>query len=735
MGKFVVKFKIFILILFILISIWSVKQWSKIVVIKELVSFLPEEIDSIKAQKILYTAFGSSATAILFFKDINDKNAYFEVIKYVRNHPQIKNALGPDQVGIFTVPEGFLPENVKELFYQGKGIFVTVEFLKEDNAPETLDAIGDIMNFTKKFQNVVFTGSSVMNWEFRTAFRTNPFPWYFQISLILMILMLIITTKTLMPPFLFIINLAVAYIINMGTNGFLHSISYLTNAITAALQFGVSMDYSLFLFHRYFEEKKIYSDKKVAMAISIDRTFVSILGSSLTTFIGFLAITIMTLKLGVDLGIVVAKGVLLSLVCSITLLPSLIMIFDKLIEKTNFEHFSLSNIKIFSNIKSNIIIEKIKNLKNIIKSPEKLKNLNIKKKNFIKSIILISGVIFCLLIPFVFYQGFHLPISYRLDDSMPKELESFKTLNDIMKIAKTGDILNIILPAPSLFTFNRFKLQKAISEISKLDGISLAFSINDYAHPSVPISFIPYDQIETFYKNGYMKIYLKILFPPGTKESVELLENIRKIIKKYYNEFYISGQSELLYDFIKIAKIDFARINLASLIFIFIVLLILFTSPIFSIIVLIVVEFAVMFNLYLFSIFSHEISFIANMIIGSIQLGSTIDYALLYITRFLEEYKKDKDLIAAITRTSSTTAKTLLSAALCLFLATFGFNLFDPVNVVSNIAGLIGRGAIVSFLVIELFMPFTIYTFSPLIINMDNRRRRIYSIFSKNKIS
>lgn len=728
MGKFVAKFKIIIIILFIILSIWSVRQWSKVKVVKELASFLPDNIDSIKGQKILSEAFGSSASAILFFKNINDKETYFNVIKYIRNNPQIKNALGPDQVGIFTVPEGFLPEIAKELFYQGKGIFVTVEFLKDDNDPDTLDAIGQILSYVKKFPDVIFTGSSVMNWEFHKVFRTSAFPWYFMISLAIMIIMLILTTKTLIPPFLFILNLGISYIINMGTNGFLHSISYLTNAITAALQFGVSMDYSLFLFHRYFEEKKLITNKNDAMALSIDKTFISILGSSLTTFIGFLAITIMTLKLGFDLGIVVAKGVLLSLICSITFLPSLILIFDKIIEKTSFESFSFSSIKIFSKLK-------FKTIKNIKNEKIEIKSFGKTKKIGFSTLIIIIGITICVLIPFIFYQGFHLPISYRLDDSMPRHLESFQSLNQIMSIAKTGDIINIVLPVPSLINFNRFKLQKALNEIRNLDGVSLVFSINEYAHPSMPISFIPYDQIENFYKNGYMKIYLKILFPPGTKESVNLLEQIKNILKTYYSEFYISGQSELLYDFIKIAKVDFARINLASLIFIFIILVILFTSPIFSLILLVVVEFAVMLNLYLFSIFSHEISFIANMIIGSIQLGSTIDYALLFITRFQEEYKKDKDLISSILRTVTSTTKTIFSASMCLFLATVGYNMFDPVNVVSNIAGLIGRGAIVSFLVIELFMPFVVLVFNKLIINMDNRRRRIYSIFKKPKIS
>jgi len=725
-SKFIVKFRILIVIIFIILSIISIKQWSKVIIIKELSSFLPDEIDSIKVQKILSEAFGSSASAILFFKNIEDKNAYFDVIKYVRNHPQIKTALGPDQVGIFTVPQGFLPEIAKELFYQGKGIFVTVEFKKGDNDPETLDAITDIINYTQKYPDIIFTGSSVMNWEFHKIFRSSAFPWYFIISCVLMIAMLIITTKTLIPPFLFLLSLSISYSINMGTNGFLHSISYMTNAITAALQFGVSMDYSLFLFHRYFEEKHLHKDNEQSMILAINRTFTSILGSSLTTFIGFLAITIMTIRIGFDLGVVVAKGVLLSLICSVTLLPSLILIFDKLIDATNFENL----IKIKSNF-----IKKLDRIKNKVRISEKSKSFTLTKKYGIKGLIISIGLIFCVLIPFVFYQGFHLPISYRLDDTMPKNLKSFENLNQIMNIARTGDLINIVLPAPSLISFNRFKLQKALNELIKIDGISLIFSINSYAHPSVPISFIPYDQIENFYKKGYMKIYLKILYPPGTKESVQLLEKIRYVFKNYYSTFYISGQSELLYDFIKIAKIDFGRINIASLIFIFIILLFLFTSPVFALILLVVVEFAVMLNLYLFSIFSNEISFIANMIIGSIQLGSTIDYALLFVTRFQEEYKKDKDLIASITRTVKSTTKTLFSASLCLFLATVGYNLYDPVNVVSNIAGLIGRGALVSFIVIELFMPFIVLVFSKLIINMDNRKRRIYSLFFKSNLS
>ncbi len=301
MGKIIVKFRVPIVIIFILLSFFALKQWSKVKVIKELASFLPDDIDSIKAQKILSESFGSSANAILFFKNINDRETYYNVIKYIRNHPQVKNALGPDQVGIFTIPEGFLPEMAKELFYQGKGIFVTVEFLHQDNDPETLAAISDIYNYIKNYNDVLLTGSAIMNWEFHRIFRSSAFPWYFQISVIMMILMLIFTTRTLIPPLLFMISLGISYIINMGTNGFLYSISYLTNAITAALQFGVSMDYSLFLFHRYFEEKRYNINKFDAMAISINRTFSSILGSSLTTFIGFLSITIMTLKLGFEL--------------------------------------------------------------------------------------------------------------------------------------------------------------------------------------------------------------------------------------------------------------------------------------------------------------------------------------------------------------------------------------------------------------------------------------------------
>lgn len=726
MGKLIIKFRWVIVILFILMAFYSFKQWQKIKIIKDLSSFLPDDIDSVKGQKILSDSFGSSASAILFFNDINDKNTYFQVMNYIRNHPQVKNALGPDDVGIFTVPQEFLPEFAKQLFYQGKGILVTIEFYKGENDHETLDAIGEILNFTKRFPNVIFTGSSVMNWEFHRSFRSAALPWYFQLSIAAMILMLILSTKTLIPPFLFIINLSFSYIINMGTNGFLGSISYLTNAITAALQFGVSMDYSLFLFHRYLEEKRTTNNKKEAMAISIDRTFVSILGSSLTTFIGFIAITIMTLKLGFDLGLVVAKGVLLSLISSVTLLPSLILILDKIIEKTSFESFSF--LKILKNVLRKNKIHKIVN-------PQKLLITKKRDKFLINTIILIIGISISVIMPYVFYKGLNLPISYRLDDSMPKNLKSLQDLNSIMQTAKTGDILNIIVPVKSLVKFNRFQLQKTVKDLKTIEGVSLVFSINEYAHPSVPISFIPYDRIETFYKNGYMKIYLKVLYPPGTLESVRLLEQIKNIMRNYFNTFYIVGQSQMLYDFIKIAKIDFARINLASLIFIFIILVILFTSPTFSLILLIVVEFAVMLNLFLYTIFSKEISFIANMIIGSIQLGSTIDYALLFITRYLEEYKKDKDVTFAISRTISSTASTLFSAASCLFLATVGFNLFDPVNVVSTVAGLIGRGAIVSFLVIIFYMPFVILIFSSLILSMDNRKRRIYSIFAKRKVA
>jgi len=729
-GRLVVKLRYLIIIIYIVASIFAVSQWSKVKILKGFSSFLPEEIGSIKGQKLLDSAFGSSASAMLFFTDVDDKETYWQIISYIRSLPEVKSALGPDQVGIFTIPQGFLPEIVRQLFYQGKGILVTIEFNGSESDPKVLKCIGNIYNYLKRYPDVIFTGSSVMTWESEYSFRSSPFPWYFVLSIIIMLFILILNTKTLIPPILFFISLASAYIINMGTNVFLGSISYLTNALAGALQFGVSMDYALFLFHRFEEEKTKSTNSKEAMANAINKTFTAILGSSLTTLIGFLAITIMTLKIGLDLGLVIAKGVFFTLIASVTLLPSLILILEKPINKTNFYDFSFLNFKPIKSINNKfkfLFFPESKNSKDKSDSENSFLGLVFSSK---KRLIII-GLIFLILLPIIIYNGLNIPVSYRLDDTMPSNLESYQSLQKIMDLAKTGDLINVVIPVPSFERFSRFNLQRAVDELKKIDGISLVASLNDYGHPSVPIQFFQQANIETFYKNGYMKIYLKTLYPPGTKESVLILDQATAILRKYFTEFYFVGQSSMLYDFIKIAQVDFARINIASIVFIFIILLFIFFSPVFATVLLLIVEFSVMLNLVFYNLFSGEISFIANMIIGSIQLGSTIDYALLFVTRFTEEYEKDKNKISAISRTVSATAKPILNAALCLFFATVGFNLFDPTKVVSCIAGLIGRGALISFIVVLIFMPSIVYFLTNILHMADNRKRRVIGMFSK----
>lgn len=719
-SRIIVKLRILIIIISFFLLIPGYYEWQKIPIIRDILEFLPTSLPSVKGQKILENIFNSSSNAYLYFSNAENKNYIVNILNQIKKIKGVVNILSPESLNMLTIPKDFLPAAIREQFYPSKGLAVSITLDSNPNNPQTFKIVEKINNIIKGHDDILFVGYSVINAEMRKIYGTNAIDIYLILSLVVLYIILTLSTGSIIIPFLFLLSIGISYIINMGTNFiFKNGVSFLTQSLSAALQLGVTIDYSIFLLHRYEEEYSKLKNKFRAMEIAIHKTATSITTSSFTTIFGFLAVTFMTLGLGKDLGYVLAKGIFLSFVFTLTLLPSLILVLDNIIRKSRFLTHKAKFIETFSNLFTNKIFR------------------------FVVFILFISLSIFSI------YGYKNTPITYDLTVSYPENLKSLKQFNKFLEITKSADILSLIIDLSNekgfkyfkstddLSYIDRAKLQKLINDIIKLDGIPNKYSvlsINSFGSIIEPITFLPEDILKGFIKDKYMLINIKTSYKAGTQKSLILNNKILQITKKYYKNAYLAGQSSLISDFIKIATIDFDKVNLISIIFIFIILLIYSLSLTIPIILTIVIEIAIAVNFTIPFILKTPTSFIAQIILGAIQLGATVDYAVLFVNRFNEElFLNNFNRKLAIKNTISSTFNSILTASLCLFSATFGYAIFNDIPVVRTIAGMIGRGALISFIIVIFFFPSVVYYLSYFFKLSFKRKLFLSNLFTKNK--
>lgn len=698
-SKIIVKSRIFIIIFSFFLLIPSYYEWQKVPVIRDILEFLPSSLPSVKGQKILEKVFNSSSNAYLYFSNADDKNYIVNILNKIKKIKGVVNVLSPESLYILTIPKDFLPAALREQFYPSKGLAVSITLDTNPNNPETYKIVDQINDIIKGHSDILFVGYSVINTEMDRIYGTNAIDIYLILSLIALYIILTLSTGSIIIPFLFLLSIGVSYVVNMGTNFiFKNGVSFLTQSLSAALQLGVTIDYSIFLLHRYEEEYFKNKNKFQSMEIAIHKTATSITTSSFTTIFGFLAVTFMTLGLGKDLGYVLAKGIFLSFIFTLTLLPSLILVLDKLIHKTRFRLHQSKIVEKFSNLFTNKVFR------------------------------FTVFILFIIISIFSIYGYRNTPISYDLTVSYPENLKSLEQFNKFLEITKSADILSLIIDLSDekgfkpfktiddLSYIDRAKLQKMIDQIVKLDGIQNEYSvlsINSFGSIIEPITFLPEDILKGFIKDKYMVVNIKTSYKAGTQKSLILNDEILKIAKTYYKNAYLAGQSSLISDFIKIATIDFDKVNLISIIFIFVILLFYSLSLTIPIILTIVIEIAIAVNFTIPFVFKTPTSFIAQIILGAIQLGATVDYAVLFVNRFNEELSLNNfNRNIAIKNTISSTFNSILTASLCLFSATFGYAVFNDIPVVRTIAGMIGRGALISFIIVVFFFPSVVFYLS-----------------------
>lgn len=664
LSQIIAKNRVVILVLAFILIIPSAFGYFSTKVNYDILSYLPSDLETRQAQSILKEQFGCGSLAMLIVegmenKDVEKLKEKVEGVKGVNEVIWINDALD------ISVPIEILPSSVKDMLFSDNSTLMIVKLSETDADIDTQEAVQEIRDITGK-QAFLSGVAGVIKDTKDLADKEAPI--YILIAVIISLVILALTMESFLTPIIFLLSIGIAIIYNMGTNIWFGEISYITKALSAVLQLGVTMDYSIFLLHRYDEERLIQKDNTSAMASAIEKTIGSIAGSSLTTIAGFLALCVMKLALGKDIGLVMVKGVVFGLICTVTVLPSLILVFDKAIHK--FKHKTV--------------------LPKFEKSSAWVINHN-------KVLVLIGALI---LIPaLIGYRN--TKVYYNLDESLPKDLPSI-VANNKLKTEYNMMSTNIILVDEDL---DGYKVNQMIKELKSVDGVTSVIGLEDILGPRIPESFIPEELLNQIKNGGHEEIMLNSEYKAASEEVTAQLEEINNIVKKYDSEGLVGGEAPLTNDLIDIADTDFKMVSFVSIIAIFIIILIIFKSPIIPIILVLAIELAIYINLGIPYYMNTSIPFIASIVIGTIQLGATVDYAILLTSRFKEELAKNKDKKEAMRIALQGSIRSIVTSALTFFGATAGVGIISDMEMISSLCTLMARGAIISMFVILFILP------------------------------
>ena len=675
-GKKIVKFRVPILILSIILLIPAVWGYVNTRINYDVLTYLPEDIETMQGQEIMTNDFGIGAFSMLMVDGMEDK----EIVKLkekVEKVDGVENVLWYDSLADISVPQSVLPSKLYDEYNTEDGTMMAVFFKDGTSSDETMKAVTEIRKVTGK--ECFLSGMSAIV-EDTKELAEKETPLYVLIAVALSALVLAITMESIFVPVLFLLSIGIAIVYNLGTNVFFGEISYITKALAAVLQLGVTMDYSIFLMHSYQEQQVRYNgDKERAMAHAISQTFSSVIGSSVTTVAGFIALCFMSFTLGKDIGIVMAKGVIFGVLVCVTVLPSMILCCDKLIEKT--KHKPL--------------------LPDIGRISDKV------TKRYV--IYVVAFVI--LLFPAI-YGNNHTGVYYNLDESLPKDLPSV-IANTKLKEDYNMNTTHMILVDSSVAGSD---VKKMSQEIEKVDGVKWVLGLDNLVGSGVPSDMLP-ESVTSMLKNDkYQLLMVNSTYKVATDKVNKQIEEIDKILDKYDEGAMLVGEAPLTKDLINITDTDFKRVSAVSIGIVFVIILLLFKSITIPVILVGVIEFAIFVNMGIPFYTGTKLPFVASIVIGTIQLGATMDYAILMTTRYQRERSRGAGKFDAITTAHKFSAQSIIVSALSFFAATIGVGLYSNIDMISSLCILMARGALISMVVVVLILPSLFMVFDKIII-------------------
>ena len=674
-SKAIAQSRMLILVIAFLLLIPSVLGYLKTDVNYDILGYLPDELDTRIAQSILKDDFDCGSLGMLIVENMENKDVS-KLKEQVKKVEGVNDVIWIDDAIDLSVPKEILPEDIRDIFYSENSTLMIIKFVGTDASTETENALSDVRKIAGK-QAFLSGVAGVIKDTKDLANKETPI--YVLIAVILSIIILSITMESYVIPIVFLSSIGIAIIYNMGSNVIFENISYVTKALSAVLQLGVTMDYSIFLLHRYDEERESRENKVEAMANAIEATIESVVGSALTTVAGFLALCVMDLALGKDIGLVMAKGVVIGVICTITILPALVLTFDKVIHK--YKH------------------------KNILPTFQKSSSFIIKHH---KVIVLISLLI---LIPAAIGKE-KASVYYNLDESLPDNLPSI-VANDKLKNEFNMVSTNIILVSDDL---DRYKVKEMVKELNNVDGVTMAASLESVLGSRIPENFLPNELLEQVKKGGYEGIIVNSKYKSATNEVAVQLDEINEIVKKYDPEGLVGGEAPLTNDLVTIADSDFKKVSIFSIVAIFLIIMVIFKSISVPILLVLAIELAIFINLGIPYYTGTTIPFISSIVIGTIQLGATVDYAILLTSRFKEELSNTNDKKEAMIKALQSSSRSIITSALTFFGATAGVGIISELEMISSLCVLMARGAIISMLVILFVLPGILLIFEGIII-------------------
>ena len=679
LGRVIVKLRIPILILGILLVIPSVIGYAKTKVNYDVLYYLPDNIETIKGQDILLDDFHKGAYAVVMVQDmspheIEKLSEKIESVDHVAELISFNNLLGD------SIPVEILPDKYVSKFYNKDTdtTLMAIFFDDSTSSTDTMDAIVNIRNITENRCFIAGMSAVVTDTKLLSEKET---PLYVGIAVLLVCIILAVFMDSFLVPVFFMISIGMSIIYNLGSNVFLGEISYVSKALTAVLQLGVTLDYSIFLWHSFKEMKKEYpDDSKEAMAHAIGNTFTSVLGSSITTIAGFIALCFMSFTLGRDLGIVMAKGVIFGVIGCVTILPAFIMIFEKALDKTMHKELMPRFDKV---------------------------------AGFIVSKFWIFLILFILLLAPAIYGYKNTKVYYDLSDTLPEKLNCSQA-NKMLKENFDMNSLYMILADSDM---SSKEINQMTDEIKSLDGITFALGLDSAMGTNVPEEMLPSKLVNNLKGKDYQILLVGSDYIIASDEINTQIDTVNAIAKKHDANSMVIGEAPCTKDLITITDHDFKVVSIVSIAAIFLIIFFVLKSISLPVILVAAIEFAIFINMGIPFYTGTEIPFIASVVIGTIQLGATVDYAILMTTRYKRERFAGKTKKESVTIALSTSIPSIIVSALGFFAATFGVGMLASIDMISSLCMLMARGAIVSMFVVILILPSFFMVFDPIIIH------------------
>lgn len=675
-GKKVVKFRIPILIISILLLIPAGLGYVNTRVNYDVLTYLPEDIETMQGQDILVKDFGTGAFSMFIVDGMEDKEVSALKAK-IENVEHVQKVLWYDSLADISMPKSMIPKDVYEVFNSDTGTMLAIFFDEGTSSDGTMEAIGEIRKLAGK--QCFLSGMSAIVTDTKNLAEKET-PLYVLIAVVLAVIVLGLTMDSYFIPLLFMLSIGMAIVYNLGSNYFFGEISYITKALAAVLQLGVTLDYSIFLMHSYEEQQVRYNgDKERAMAHAISQTFSSVIGSSVTTVAGFIALCFMTFTLGMDIGVVMVKGVILGVIACVTILPSMILCCDKWIMKTMHKPF----------------------LPDIGKISDKV------TKRYMIYVILFLVLLF----PAI-YGNNHTAVYYNLDETLPKDLPSI-IANEKLKKDYDMNTTHMILVDSSVESAD---VAKMIDKMDDVDGVKWALGLDALIGPAIPQDMIPNSVTDMLKNDKYQLLLVNSEYKVASDELNAQIKDLNKILHKYDKGGMLIGEGPLTADLIDITDTDFKTVSMVSIGIIFVIILILFKSISLPVILVGVIEFAIFVNMGIPYYTGTKLPFVASIVIGTIQLGSTVDYAILMTTRYKRERNHGAEKYDAITTAHRASAQSIMVSALSFFAATIGVGLYSNIDMISSLCILMARGAIISMIVVIFVLPSMFMVFDKVIV-------------------